>query len=212
ACGDLPPRPAERPGADPHRGGAHLRGTDGGRGGHGDGVQHPRHRAARGPVGTAAGLPGDPGGGPDRRGVLRPRQLAGGRALPRGRPTGEGLMAERVLAIPPSALARARPGAATLLLRMVRQRRVIGFGGVILLVMLGVAVAAPSLAPYDPLDIQAMERLRRPAATHPFGTDEFGRDILSRTIFGARLSLLVGGLVTVVAVRAGAPGPPAPPA
>ena len=58
--------------------------------------------------------------------------------------------------------------------------------------MLGVASTAPTLAPYDPLDIQAAERLRRPAAAHPFGTDEFGRDILSRTIFGARLSLLVG--------------------
>ena len=71
-------------------------------------------------------------------------------------------MAERALAIQPPALAGARPGAGTLLLRMVRQRRVIGLGGVILLVMLGVAVAAPALAPYDPLDIQPMERLRRP--------------------------------------------------
>jgi peptide/nickel transport system permease protein len=112
-------------------------------------------------------------------------------------------MAERALTIPPSTLAGARPGAATLLLRMVRQRRVIGFGGVILLVMLGVAVAAPALAPYDPLDIQAMERLRRPASAHLFGTDEFGRDILSRVIFGARLSLLVGGLVTLVAIAVG---------
>jgi peptide/nickel transport system permease protein len=86
---------------------------------------------------------------------------------------------------------------------MVRQRRVIGLGGVILLVMLGVAVAAPVLAPYDPLDIQAMERLRRPAWAHFFGTDEFGRDILSRVIFGARLSLLVGGLVTLLAIVLG---------
>ena len=112
-------------------------------------------------------------------------------------------MAERALAIPPATLAGARPGAATLLLRMVRQRRVIGLGAGILLVMLGVAAAAPALAPYDPLDIQAVERLRRPASAHPFGTDEFGRDILSRVIFGARLSLLVGGLVTLVAIAVG---------
>jgi peptide/nickel transport system permease protein len=66
-----------------------------------------------------------------------------------------------------------------------------------------VAIVAPALAPYDPMDIQAAERLRRPAAAHPFGTDEFGRDILSRTIFGARLSLLVGALVTLVAIAVG---------
>ncbi len=112
-------------------------------------------------------------------------------------------MAERALVIQPPALAGARPGAGTLLLRMVRQRRVIGLGGVILLVMLGVAVAAPALAPYDPLDIQPMERLRRPVGGHLFGTDEFGRDILSRVIFGARLSLLVGGLCTLLAVLVG---------
>src|SRR4029453_1202419 len=112
-------------------------------------------------------------------------------------------MAERALAVQPPALAAARPGAGTLLLRMVRQRRVIGLGGVILLVMLGVAVAAPVLAPYDPVDIQAMERLRRPAWAHFFGTDEFGRDILSRVIFGARLSLLVGGVVTLLAIVVG---------
>ena len=112
-------------------------------------------------------------------------------------------MAERALAMRPLAVAGSRPGAVTLLVRMVRQRRIIGLGGAILLVMLGVAVAAPALAPYDPMDIQAAERLRRPAAAHPFGTDEFGRDILSRTIFGARLSLLVGALVTLVAIAVG---------
>jgi peptide/nickel transport system permease protein len=112
-------------------------------------------------------------------------------------------MAERAFAMRPLAVAGSRPGAATLLLRMVRQRRIIGLGGAILLVMLGVAIAAPALAPYDPLDIQAAERLRRPAAAHPFGTDEFGRDILSRAIFGARLSLLVGALVTLLSIAVG---------
>jgi peptide/nickel transport system permease protein len=112
-------------------------------------------------------------------------------------------MAERALAIGSPALAGARPGVGTLVVRMVRQRRVIGLGALILLVMLGMAAAAPALAPYDPLDIQPSERLRRPAEAHPFGTDEFGRDILSRVIYGARLSLLVGGLVTLVAIAAG---------
>jgi peptide/nickel transport system permease protein len=112
-------------------------------------------------------------------------------------------MGERALAIGSPALAGARPGTGTLVLRMVRQRRVIGLGGLILFVMLGMAAAAPVLVPYDPLDIQPMERLRRPAAAHLFGTDEFGRDILSRVIYGARLSLLVGGLVTLLAIAVG---------
>jgi peptide/nickel transport system permease protein len=86
---------------------------------------------------------------------------------------------------------------------MVRQRRIIGLGAAILLLVLTAAVAAPSLAPYDPLDIQPAERLKRPAQPHPFGTDEFGRDILSRVLYGARLSLLVGGLVTAAAVTVG---------
>jgi peptide/nickel transport system permease protein len=112
-------------------------------------------------------------------------------------------MSERALAMRSPALADAHPGVGALVLRMVRQRRVIGLGGAILLVMLAVAVAAPALAPYDPLDIQPTERLRRPAGAHLFGTDEFGRDILSRVIFGARLSLLVGGLVTLLSIAAG---------
>ena len=53
-------------------------------------------------------------------------------------------MAERALAMRPLAVAGSRPGAVTLLLRMVRQRRIIGLGGAILLVMLGVAIAAPA--------------------------------------------------------------------
>ena len=109
AGGHLPPRAPERAGADPHRGGAHVRGAHGRRGGHGDGVQHPRHRAAGGPVGAAAGLPRDPGRDPDRRGVLRPHQPPGGRALPRGRPAGEVLGDGRARPGDPAPGARRRP-------------------------------------------------------------------------------------------------------
>jgi peptide/nickel transport system permease protein len=86
---------------------------------------------------------------------------------------------------------------------MVRRRRVIGLGVAILLAVLAAAAVAPVVAPYDPMDIQAMERLARPGWAHPFGTDDFGRDVLSRVLFGARLSLLVGGLVMALAVCAG---------
>ncbi|MDR7420616.1 MAG: ABC transporter permease [Armatimonadota bacterium] len=96
-----------------------------------------------------------------------------------------------------------RPAAAVLFLRMVRRRRVIGFGAVTLLIVVAAAAAAPWLAPHDPMEIDPPARLHLPARAHPFGTDEFGRDILSRVLFGARLSLLVGVLVTVLAVGAG---------
>jgi peptide/nickel transport system permease protein len=102
-----------------------------------------------------------------------------------------------------SRAAGGRPGAARLLLRMVQGRRVIGVGAAILATVLAAAAAAPWLAPHDPLELAPADRLLRPASGHPFGTDEFGRDILSRVLFGARLSLLVGGLVTALAIGAG---------
>lgn len=111
-------------------------------------------------------------------------------------------MAERV-AMPTPLLAGLRPQAATLFLQMVRRRRIVGLGIAILLLVLAVAAAAPWLAPYDPLEIRPPERLHGPARVHLFGTDEFGRDILSRVLFGARLSLLVGGLVTASAITVG---------
>ena len=53
------------------------------------------------------------------------------------------------------------------------------------------AVAAPILAPYDPIHQDAAVRLTSPSLAHPFGTDNFGRDILSRVIWGARIDLQI---------------------
>ncbi len=96
-----------------------------------------------------------------------------------------------------------RPGAGALLWRMVRRRRVIGVGLVVLAVVTLAALLAPLLSPYDPASLDVPARLRGPVWSHPFGTDEFGRDILSRTLFGARLSLTVGLAVTASATAAG---------
>jgi peptide/nickel transport system permease protein len=112
-------------------------------------------------------------------------------------------MAERSLELKPRVPVARRPGAGLLFVRMVRRRRVIAVGGAILLVILMAAAAAPWLAPYDPLALNVPERLQPPSPVHLFGTDDFGRDIFSRVLFGARLSLLVGVLVTVVAVSLG---------
>jgi len=62
----------------------------------------------------------------------------------------------------------------------------------LLLAMVVVALLAPALAPHDPVKVDASVRLHRPDAAFLLGTDDFGRDVLSRIIFGARLSLGVG--------------------
>jgi peptide/nickel transport system permease protein len=61
-----------------------------------------------------------------------------------------------------------------------------------LLVVVAAALLAPWVAPYDPLDINAMNRLMEPNMEHLFGTDNFGRDTLSRSIYGARMAIVIG--------------------
>src|SRR6266568_3754823 len=65
------------------------------------------------------------------------------------------------------------------------------------------ALFAPALAPYDPIKVRPAEALSPPSLTHPFGTDQYGRDILSRAMTGARLSLLTGLGAVAVALTAG---------
>ena len=66
-----------------------------------------------------------------------------------------------------------------------------------------VAVAAPVLAPYDPLSLNLKERLSPPSRLHPLGTDEVGRDILSRILHGGRVSLAMGLGIIVSATLVG---------
>ena len=76
--------------------------------------------------------------------------------------------------------------------------------GVVLVVVFVVcAVFAPLLAPYDPAHIDLPNRLESPTRAHWAGTDELGRDILSRLIFGARISLLVGSCVVLTSLTLG---------
>lgn len=66
-----------------------------------------------------------------------------------------------------------------------------------------IALLAPVLAPYNPSQPNPVERLQPPSVAHPMGTDELGRDILSRVIWGARASVGAGVLVTVIAAAVG---------
>jgi peptide/nickel transport system permease protein len=66
-----------------------------------------------------------------------------------------------------------------------------------------VAIAAPWIAPYDPLAVSLPEALLPPSASHLLGTDQLGRDVLSRLIYGTRISLLIGFLAVGIAVVVG---------
>lgn len=80
------------------------------------------------------------------------------------------------------------------------QRKITAVALVFLLLVLSSALLAPWIAPYDPLAMNAIDRLKPPDATHWFGTDHAGRDLLSRVIFGARMALLTGFGVVVIAL------------
>ena len=75
-------------------------------------------------------------------------------------------------------------------------------GTLILLALLGVAILAPWLAG-DPLQFEPINRLKRPSEEFWFGTDQFGRDVYSRVVYGTRISLIVGFSVAVLATAVG---------
>lgn len=77
--------------------------------------------------------------------------------------------------------------------------------GLTLIVLLVVAIAAPWLTPYDPLAMSPQEAFQPPSVAHPFGTDEFGRDIFSRVIFGTRISVGTAVMVVLIASLIGVP-------
>src|SRR5919112_4036670 len=77
------------------------------------------------------------------------------------------------------------------------------FGTVIMAMFIIMAVFAPVVAPYDPLDQNLPEKFDGPSLAHPFGQDELGRDILSRVIYGARISLTAGLAAVGIATAAG---------
>jgi peptide/nickel transport system permease protein len=76
-------------------------------------------------------------------------------------------------------------------------------GAVLVVIFIVFTLFAPWIAPQDPAAIDLPARLNVPSHAHWFGTDELGRDILSRTIYGARISMLVGGSVVVFSLALG---------
>jgi peptide/nickel transport system permease protein len=94
-----------------------------------------------------------------------------------------------------------RPGA---LRRLIRQRGAV-VGLVILTALASMAVAAPWLSPRDPIKTAPREALQAPGARFLLGSDQFGRDVASRALHGARLSLTVGLIAVSIAIGLGTP-------
>ena len=78
-------------------------------------------------------------------------------------------------------------------------------GATVILVLSVLAALAPVLSPYDPAALDPMQRFLPPSADHWFGTDELGRDIWSRSLFGARVSLSTAGLAVLIGMALGVP-------
>ncbi|ANK75042.1 ABC transporter permease [Ensifer adhaerens] len=87
--------------------------------------------------------------------------------------------------------------------RRLLKRKTVAFGLIVLTVFVLLAVFAPLIAPYAPGKLSIVNRLQPPSLQWFFGTDEFGRDVFSRTIYAGRLSLLVGAAVVTLATVIG---------
>jgi len=96
-----------------------------------------------------------------------------------------------------------RPGRRAL--RRLLRRKGAVFGLVVMGLFVGLAILAPLIAPYDPIAQNWTSVRKAPSIAHWFGTDEVGRDILARIIYGARASLLAGVISVMIAVAFGVP-------
>jgi peptide/nickel transport system permease protein len=88
--------------------------------------------------------------------------------------------------------------------RQFRRNELAIAGAIVVVLLTGAALLAPLLAPYDPGAYDVKQILLAPSWAHPFGTDQLGRDVLSRMLFGARISMAVGFISVGIAVLIGA--------
>ena len=87
--------------------------------------------------------------------------------------------------------------------RKLRQNPGAIVGLFIIILMILVAIAAPLLATHDPIKVDVPTKLSLPSAEHYFGTDQLGRDLFSRTVFGTRISLMVGAIAVSIGLIVG---------
>jgi peptide/nickel transport system permease protein len=92
--------------------------------------------------------------------------------------------------------------------RAFRRNKLALIGGVVVVILVALALLAPGIAPWDPNRPDVRKILDAPSKAHPLGTDQLGRDVLSRMLYGARVSLAVGfvsvGIATMIGIALGA--------
>src|ERR1035441_2049706 len=101
---------------------------------------------------------------------------------------------------PPATVSR---GAFAAILAKLFRRKLVLAGAIILASVALLALFAPWIASYDPMALKILDRLQGPRGAHWFGTDELGRAVFSRVIFGARYSLAIGALVVLISMLCG---------
>jgi peptide/nickel transport system permease protein len=110
---------------------------------------------------------------------------------------------EWLLSDTPASAAQAAAGRAYLGLRLFLRNRLAVLGLAIIAALVILALFAPQIAPYDPIATDLTNRLQPPSTSHLLGTDEVGRDIFSRIVWGSRLTLYIIGLVAIIAAPVG---------
>jgi peptide/nickel transport system permease protein len=102
----------------------------------------------------------------------------------------------------PIARAPSRSPSAILIGKLFRRKLVLA-GAAILVIVTLLALFAPWITPYGPMAMKISDRMQSPRLAHWFGTDELGRDVFSRVVFGARYSLMIGAAVVLISVTGG---------
>ena len=85
------------------------------------------------------------------------------------------------------------------------RRHPMALAGALVLLIIILSVTFAFLSPYDPLESDIKNRFQAPSLEHPFGTDGLGRDVLTRCLYGGRVSLFVGFMVMVITLVIGVP-------
>src|SRR5215472_3785118 len=200
----------ERRGADRHGDRHRRRAVDRRRGRDRDGVCDSRHRQTDRRCHPAPRLSGDPGHRADVQLRLRARQSYHRPALYRARPK-DPVLTDTTITTAPELIAAAPELPDVLppvkvrrgVLGFVRRHPAIAIGGALVLAMVFIALFAPYLGTVDPTALAPTRRTREPSAAFWFGTDMLGRDIYSRVLYGARVSLTVGFAVALLASLTG---------
>jgi peptide/nickel transport system permease protein len=109
----------------------------------------------------------------------------------------------RVPSAPARAAAPRQPAIGAGFVRLARRSMSVSVGAAIVGVLMLAAVLAPLIVPYDPYAMNPAERLQTPTASNVLGTDNYGRDLLTRLVYGARVSLIVGLASIAVAALIG---------